>query len=127
MPKILIVDDNPMNCMLLRQTLEELETEGVELLTAEDGESALNTIRDEVPDIVFLDVVMPKMDGHQVCKAIKSDSKLQHIHVIMLTMLDQKEGEDVGVDMYMTKPYSPDKILETARKILSLSALHTIR
>ena len=121
MPKILIVDDDLMNRTLLRQILEELEAEGVELLTAGDGESALKMIRDELPGIVFLDVIMPKMSGHDVCKAVKNDATLNHIHVVMLSMLDKNAaGDDAGADLYLTKPYSPEKILETARTILGL-------
>ncbi|HEY9710062.1 MAG TPA: response regulator, partial [Oculatellaceae cyanobacterium] len=71
--KILIVDDEPHLRLLLEQTLEELEDEGVELLTADNGEEALEAIRTEIPDLVFLDVMMPKMNGFDVCNAVRND------------------------------------------------------
>ena len=83
--KLLIVDDEAHIRMLLEQTLEELEDEGVEFLMAENGEQALETIQEEKPDLVFLDVMMPKMDGFEMCDKIKNDERTSHIPVIMLT------------------------------------------
>jgi two-component system, OmpR family, alkaline phosphatase synthesis response regulator PhoP len=123
--KILIVDDEPHLRMLIQQTLEELEEEGVDLLTASNGEEALETIRNERPDLVFLDVMMPKKNGFDVCNAVKNEMGLGHIHIILLTAkgqeFDRKRGQEVGADLYMTKPFDPDALIAKARSVLGLS------
>ena len=83
--KILIVDDEDHLRMLIEQTLEELEDEGVELLTAANGEEALDLIIEEKPNLVFLDVMMPKMNGIEVCRKVKQELKLNDIFIIILT------------------------------------------
>ena len=122
MPKILIVDDDPNIRILLKQTLEELENEGVELLTSDNGEAALKIIRSENPDIVFLDVMMPKMNGFDVCNAVKSKQGIKDVFIVLLTVKSQKadrqKGKDVGADIYMTKPFNPDEILKVAKNVL---------
>ena len=122
--KILIVDDEPHLRMLIQQTLEELEDDGVELLTATNGEEALDTIRDEQPNLVFLDVMMPKKNGFDVCHTVKKELGLGHIHIILLTAkgqeFDRQRGQEVGADLYMTKPFDPDALLEKARSVLGL-------
>lgn len=124
MPKILIVDDEPHMRLLLEQTLEELEDEGVELLMAENGEEALETIREKKPKLVFLDAMMPKMNGFDVCKAVKGDSGTNNVYIILLTAkgqeFDKKKGEEVGADIYMTKPFNPDRVLKKARDIMNM-------
>lgn len=123
--KILIVDDEPHIRLLLEQTLEELEDEGVELLTASNGEEALAIIQDEKPELVFLDVMMPKMNGYDVCKAVKNNVELQDIYIVMLTAkgqeIDRQKGDVVGANVYMTKPFDPDEILEKSQAVLGLS------
>ena len=122
--KILIVDDEDHLRMLIEQALEELEDEGVDFFTASNGEEALELIINEKPNLVFLDVMMPKMNGLEVCRRVKLDLKLNGVAVIILTAkgqeLDKKKGEEVGADLYMTKPFDPDKLLERAREILEL-------
>lgn len=122
--KILIVDDEPHIRLLLEQTLEELEDEGVEILIAENGEEGLDEIERERPQLVFLDVMMPKMNGFDVCHQVKKELKLQDVYVIMLTAkgqeFDKEKGREVGSDIYMTKPFNPDDVLEKAREILGL-------
>jgi two-component system alkaline phosphatase synthesis response regulator PhoP len=124
MPKILIVDDESYTRLLLEQILEELEEEGVELLTADNGEVALEIITREVPEIVFLDVMMPKLNGFEVCNVVKNELALKGVYIVMLTVmgqeLDRQKGEKAGADLYMTKPYSPDDILNKAREILGM-------
>ncbi|NJK34163.1 MAG: response regulator [Oscillatoriales cyanobacterium SM2_2_1] len=124
MSKILIVDDEPHIRMLLEQTLEELEDEGVEIFTAENGEEALSAIQEEHPNLVFLDVMMPKMNGFDVCHAVKRELRLPEIFIIMLTAkgqeFDRVRGEEVGADIYMTKPFDPDEILDKAYEILNI-------
>ena len=106
--KILIVDDEPHIRALLEQTLEELEDQDVEILTASNGREGLETIEEEKPNLVFLDVMMPEMNGFQVCQAVKSNVELQSIYIIMLTAkgqeFDKEKGKQVGANIYMTKP-----------------------
>jgi DNA-binding response OmpR family regulator len=124
--KILIVDDEPHLRTLIQQSLEELEDEGVELYTATNGEEALETIRAEEPNLVFLDVMMPKKNGFDVCNAVKNELGLKHIHIILLTAkgqeFDRQRGLDVGADLYMTKPFDPDALVAEARTVLGLPA-----
>lgn len=124
MPKILIVDDDPNIRLLLKQTLEELEDEGIELISADNGESALDIIRVESPELVFLDVMMPKMNGFDVCNTVKNKLGINSVFIVLLTVkgqkLDKQKGKDVGADKYMTKPFSPDEILTVARNILGI-------
>ena len=122
--KLLIVDDEAHLRMLIEQALEELEDDGVELLTATNGEEALQMIQEEKPRLVFLDVMMPKMNGLEVCRKVKNELGLQDVFIIILTAkgqeLDRKKGEEVGADLYMTKPFDPDMLLEKAREVLGL-------
>lgn len=119
---ILIVDDEPHIRILIEQTLEELEDEGVELLMATNGEEALEIIQEEKPNLVFLDVMMPKMNGFEVCQRVKNDLGLQDVYIIMLTAkgqeFDKQKGSEVGADLYMTKPFDPDEILAKAIEVL---------
>ena len=122
--KLLIVDDEAHIRMLLEQTLEELEDEGVEFLTAENGEEALEIIQEENPQLVFLDVMMPKMNGMEVCRRIKKDLAMDDVFIILLTAkgqeLDRLKGQEVGADIYMTKPFDPEAILDKAREVLQI-------
>ncbi|MCJ2543663.1 response regulator transcription factor [Thermostichus vulcanus] len=122
--KILIVDDEPHIRLLLEQTLEELEAEGVELILAANGEEALELIRTERPQIVFLDVMMPRLNGFDVCQQVKQDPELQHTIIIMLTAkgqeFDKQRGQEVGADLYITKPFDPDMLTTKAAELLGL-------
>jgi DNA-binding response OmpR family regulator len=122
--KILIVDDEAHIRMLIEQTLEELEDEGVEFLTADNGEKALEIITTEKPQLVFLDVMMPKMNGMEVCRRVKKELFLNDVYIVLLTAkgqeLDRQKGTEVGADVYMTKPFDPDAILSKARTVLGL-------
>jgi len=123
--KILIVDDEPHLRMLIHQTLEELEDEDVEILTAANGEEALATIQAEQPRLVFLDVMMPKLSGFDVCQRVKSTPGLTGTYVVLLTAkgqeFDRQKGVEVGADIYMTKPFDPDALLGKAREVLELA------
>ncbi|HEX3985270.1 MAG TPA: response regulator [Acidobacteriaceae bacterium] len=125
--KILIVDDEPHLRTLIQQALEELEDDGVELLTATNGEEALATIRSEEPNLVFLDVMMPRMNGFDVCSTVKNQLGLGHVHIVLLTAkgqeFDRQRGQEVGADLYMTKPFDPDALLAKARSVLGLTAI----
>ena len=118
--KLLIVDDEAHIRMLIEQTLEELEDEDVQFLTAENGEQALEIIQAEKPQLVFLDVMMPKMNGMEVCRRVK----LENVFIIVLTAkgqeLDRQKGQEVGADIYMTKPFDPEVLLIKAREVLGL-------
>ncbi len=122
--KILIVDDEPHIRALLEQTLEDFEDEDVELLTAGNGQEGLEIIEEEHPDLVFLDVMMPKMNGFDVCKTVKQELQLANVYIVMLTAkgqeFDKKMGLEVGADTYMTKPFDPDAIVEKAEDVLGI-------
>lgn len=122
--KLLIVDDEPHIRMLIEQTLEELEDEDVEFLTAENGEEALKIIEAEKPQLVFLDVMMPKMNGMEVCRRVKKELLLEDVYIVLLTAkgqeLDRLKGQEVGANVYMTKPFDPEVILAKAREVLHL-------
>jgi DNA-binding response OmpR family regulator len=120
--KILIVDDEAHIRMLIEQTLEELEDEGVEFLTADNGETALEIIESERPHLVFLDVMMPRMNGMQVCQYIKKEKAIPDVFIILLTAkgqeIDRLKGQEVGADVYMTKPFDPEILLNKAKQVL---------
>ncbi len=121
--KLLIVDDEAHIRMLIEQTLEDLEDEGVELFFAENGEEALALIQKEEPNLVFLDVMMPKMNGMEVCYKVKKELNLSEVYIILLTAkgqeVDRQKGLDMGADRYMTKPFDPDEMLAVAEEILN--------
>jgi DNA-binding response OmpR family regulator len=120
--KILIVDDEPHLRLLIARALQDLEDEGVELLTANDGEAGLAMIQDERPQLVFLDVMMPKKNGFEVCHTVKYELGIQDVCIILLTAkgqeIDIQHGEQMGADLYMTKPFDPDDLLAKAKAIL---------
>jgi DNA-binding response OmpR family regulator len=122
MASVLIVDDEQHIRLLIEQTLEPLEDEGVELLTAGDGETALGVVEQHRPALVFLDVMMPKRNGFEVCRAIKHELGLADTYVVMLTAkgqaYDREQGLEVGADVYLTKPFDPDELLDLARRVL---------
>ena len=123
--KILIVDDEAHIRMLIEQTLEELEDEGIGFLSAENGEEALKIIQEEKPQLVFLDVMMPKMNGMEVCRRVKKELGLDNVFIVLLTAkgqeLDRQKGIEVGADVYMTKPFDPEAILAKAKEVLGLA------
>lgn len=123
--KLLIVDDEAHIRMLIGQTLEDLEDEGVEFLTAENGEEALKLIQEESPQLVFLDVMMPKMNGMEVCRRVKKELGLTNVFIVLLTAkgqeLDRQKGIEVGADVYMTKPFDPEAILAKAKEVLGIN------
>ena len=117
--KVLVVDDEPFICRSLSFVLRK---ENYEVLEARNGEEALEAIRTHRPDLVFLDVMMPKVNGFEVTRQVKSDPELKNTKIILLTAKgqdsDRETGRKLGADDYMTKPFSPSKILERARQIL---------
>jgi DNA-binding response OmpR family regulator len=125
--KIVIVDDEVHIRTLLEQSLEELEEDhDVEILTAENGQEGLDVIRESRPGLVLLDVMMPMINGYDVCKAIRDDPDLSDVQVILLTAkgqeADRERGVEVGATRYMTKPFDPDELLEIAKDMMGLTA-----
>lgn len=123
--KIVIVDDEVHIRALIEQSLEDLEDDhDVEIFTAENGEEGLAIVRREGVCMVFLDVMMPKMNGYDVCEAILQDPELEGTKVILLTAkgqeVDRERGLSAGAYDYITKPFDPDELVEKACEILGL-------
>ncbi len=120
MKKILIADDRSEVVELVKVTLEG---EGYLTIDASDGREALEKIRKEKPDLILLDIVMPKMDGFEVLSELKNDSQTEDTPVIMLTAqgqkLDQEKGKELGATGYIIKPFSPSALLERIEEILA--------
>ncbi len=117
--KILVVDDEIYIVHILDFSLG---MEGYEVLTALDGEQALEKAKAEKPDLIVLDIMMPKLDGYETCKRLKADDATKQIPVILLSAkgrnVDQKIGFEVGADDYITKPFSPRKLVERINSVL---------
>ena len=111
--KVLVVDDEEYIQHILNFSFG---AEGYEVVTAADGEEALAKARNEKPDIIVLDIMMPKMDGYEACRKLKSDPKTKDIPVILLTAkgrdVDRKLGSEAGADDYVVKPFSPGRLIE---------------
>ncbi len=124
MSKILITDDDPLMRMLLKETLEKLEDKGVELLAVDNGEEAIEIVRTEKPGLIILDVMMPGMNGFEVCDIVKNELGMKDVYVLMLTAnvqgFDKQNYKDVGADNFMTKPFNPDEIIKKAAEILEI-------
>jgi len=122
--KALIADDEIHMRFLLSETLKTIEDEEIEILTASDGKIALSMIKKHMPDIVFLDVMMPCIDGFEVCSYIKNSMEIKKIYTVLLTAkgqeIDKAMGVKSGADLYITKPFDPDYIIEITRRIISL-------
>ena len=117
--KILVVDDEPFICRSLTFVLRK---DDYLVFEARNGEEALAAIKLHKPDLVFLDVMMPKINGFEVTERVRNDPELAHVKIILLTAKgqesDREVGKTAGANDYMTKPFSPTKILERAREIL---------
>ena len=119
--RILVVDDEPSILLSLAFVLKRA---GFEVDEACNGEEALETARRSPPELVFLDVMMPKRNGFDVCRTIKQELGLSGTYVVMLTAkgqaYDRQQGLEAGADEYVTKPFDPDELLATARRALDL-------
>jgi DNA-binding response OmpR family regulator len=117
--RILVVDDEIYIVHILDFSLG---MEGYEVVTALDGEEALRKVSEAKPDLIVLDIMMPKMDGYETCKALKSDAATKDIPVILLSAkgrnVDMQTGYDVGADDYITKPFSPRKLVDRINAML---------
>ena len=110
--KVMVVDDSKT----IRRTAETLlKKEGCQVFTAEDGFDALAKIADSNPDIIFVDIMMPRLDGYQTCALIKNNSQFKATPVVMLSskdgLFDKAKGRIVGSDNYLTKPFSRNELL----------------
>ena len=124
-PRILIVDDNPTNVKVLQT---RLVAEGYEVLTAADGEEGLAAARQHTPDLILLDVMMPKLDGFEVCRRLRADAAFPFTPIIMVTaMADSKDviaGLEAGGDEYLTKPVDHAALAARVRSMLRIKRLH---
>ena len=111
--KVMIIDDSKT----IRRTAETLlQREGCQVVSAVDGFDALSKIVDSNPDIIFVDIMMPRLDGYQTCALIKNNPNYQNVPVIMLSskdgLFDQAKGKIVGSEQYLTKPFSKEELFE---------------
>jgi CheY-like chemotaxis protein len=124
--RILIVDDERRTLLLMERALRDLQDEhgDIEILTASNGEEALQVIKKEKPGLIYLDLMMPIVNGLDVCKSVKSQKETQDVYVVMLTAMgqegDKQNAKDAGADLYLTKPFDPDKVVDIARDVLAL-------
>ena len=118
--KILVVDDEPF---IVRMLETRLRASGYDVISAMDGMEALDMARSENPDLIILDIMLPKMDGYKVCAMLKFDIKHMRIPIIMLTAraheADQKMGEDLGVDEYIIKPFDGKELVEKVDALIN--------
>jgi two-component system, OmpR family, alkaline phosphatase synthesis response regulator PhoP len=121
---ILIVDDNPQNVELLQAFLESLP---VKIVTAVDGVDALAKVADHNPDLILLDVMMPRMSGFQVCKKLKSDAKTKDIQILMVTALNElgdiEQASECGTDDFVSKPVNKVELQTRVKSLLRVRHL----
>src|SRR5512136_18900 len=124
-PRILVVDDNPENLEIFRA---RLASHGYEILTARDGEEALATARNALPDLILLDIMMPKVDGIEVCRQLRADPAFPFTPIIMVTARsDSKDivaGLAAGGDEYLTKPVDQASLVARVKSMLRIKQLH---
>ena len=117
--KILVVDDEKD---LVATLAYRLEANGYEVIKANDGQEGLDKAKSEKPDLIVLDLMLPKIDGYKVCRILKFDEKYKHIPIILFTARAQesdiKLGQEVGVDVYLAKPFEPDILLSKIAELL---------
>ncbi len=117
--KILIVDDEKD---LVETVVFQLEDSGYKVITAGDGQEGLGKAKEERPDLIVLDLMLPKMDGYKVCGLLKSDARYNKIPIIMFTARaqesDKKLGEEIGADAYITKPFDAQALLAKIKQLL---------
>lgn len=118
---VLIVDDNLQNLELLEAYLEEVP--GITTLRASSGADALRVVAERRPDVILLDIMMPKMSGYEVCKKLKSDPATKHIGIIMVTALnefaDVERGTESGCDDFLSKPVNRHELIARVQRLLA--------
>lgn len=116
--RVLVVDDDELTREILATILD---LEEFEVTLADDGEQALASVAESVPEVVVLDVMMPGIDGFEVCRRLKGDAATADLPVILLTARgsadDRRAGEEAGADAYLTKPFSPLALIDTIERI----------
>lgn len=119
MPRILIVDDEP-NLVLALELL--MKKQGYEIETADDGEKAVEAVERFRPDLILLDVMMPKVDGYEVCQRIRANPAHRGVTIVMLTAkgreVEREKGLALGADLYITKPFSTREVVRQVKEIL---------
>src|SRR5476649_1154795 len=124
-PRILVVDDNEVNRDIL---ITRLETYGYEMLQAADGEEAIASAKKHLPDLILLDVMMPKIDGIEVTRRLKADATLPFMPIILVTAKsdskDVVEGLEAGADEYLTKPVDQMSLVARVKSVMRLKELH---
>ena len=122
--KVLVADDEPGVSALATAILNRGGKGRFQVLLARDSEEALSVARREKPDLIFLDILMPKLDGYEVCEKLKSDSETSRITVVMVTALggesNRQKSAEAGGDGFITKPYTPSVLLAKAEEVLGL-------
>ena len=117
--KILLVDDETELVEMMKM---RLEANNYQVITGYDGQEALEKARKEKPDLLILDLMLPKMDGYKVCGLLKKDTRYSKIPIIIFTARaqqeDKKAGEEAGADAYITKPFEPKALLEKIKELL---------
>jgi CheY-like chemotaxis protein len=117
--RVLVVDDDDV----IRQLITvNLELEGFDVVTAVDGQDALDKVKQAQPQVVTLDVMMPRLDGWEAAARLRGDPETAHIKVILLSAraqeADLQRGERIGVDAYLTKPFDPDELIDLVRRLM---------
>jgi len=120
--KILIVDDEPYILNILDFSLD---AEGYSVLQAADGDEALRVAAEQSPDLIIMDIMMPRLDGFETCRRLKEDVHTRDIPVVLLTARNSREdrarGDEVKADGYITKPFSPQRLLDTVQQYLGVA------
>ena len=118
-PRILLVDDEPS---IVKVVTKRLEVEGYEVLIAMDGQEALRLAQQAHPALIILDIMLPKLNGYEVCRLLKFDQKFQHIPILMFTAKAQEKDEELarecGADAYLRKPFKAPELLEHMATLL---------
>ena len=121
--RVLLVDDEPS---IVKMVGKRLEVEGFDVLLAMDGQEALAKARNENPDLIILDLMLPKLNGYEVCTMLKQDTRYQRIPIMMFTAKaqarDEKLGMECGADDYLRKPFQAKEMLEKVRRLLAAFA-----
>ncbi|MEN2985932.1 MAG: response regulator [Thermodesulfovibrionaceae bacterium] len=119
--KVLVVDDEPLIRELILQILEEIEGVEIQSLQAADGVEGLQLIKKEKPDIVFLDIMMPKMSGFEICRILQSEPPDWNIKIVILTAkgqeIDKQTAKELGVKWYITKPFKIEDIIKLLKEL----------
>lgn len=121
--RVLVVDDDDV----IRQLITvNLELEGFEVATAVDGQDCLDVVRAVAPDVVTLDVMMPRLDGWATAERLRADPATAHLKLVLLSAraqeADLRRGDRIGVDAYLTKPFDPDELVQIVRRLVGTPA-----